>query len=228
MDSISIKLSTDCTVCRTKIPINGLSHQVACPKCFTERNIEMFVWKDILSEAINKGLTLSKDKLESFTWKTGSLAVIYSYHIEYANSLPKDKDGNSIDIEEAVANSKQGYFIHPANNEKISIRSFPEEFLKIFPRKKQIKHQPRTSYEIFILGEEFSQISRPGSGTTTLTASDNIQAVKCTECGSSLEISNLDKNIKCKYCGTHFFIPSSLWQRLYPDKEILQWYFLVK
>jgi len=228
MDSISIRLHTECYACRTKIPVNGLTAQVACPKCFTEKNIEMYIWKSILSESINRGLTLTQDNPESFTWKEGGLTAIHSYHLTYARILPKDKDGNLIDIKDAVTHSKQGYYINPESNEKISIRRFPEEFSKVFPHRKKIKYQQSKPYEIFIMNEEFSQISKPDSGTVILGESDGIKAVKCTECGSPLEISNDDKNIKCSYCGTYFYIPSGLWQRLHPDKEIIEWYFLVE
>ena len=227
MKCISIKLYTPCTTCGTVLPVNGLISELACPKCFTPRKIEPAVWKDILSKSINEGMNLPQDRPETFTWKTGKLSRIMSYHLEFASSLPKKNGDVIVDPDEVVTHAKSGYYIHPASNDKISIREFPVEFSDVMPHGKKIKHSARKLYEIFILGEDFSQISRPESGAVMFDASDTLQALKCTECGSSLDVSNDNKNTRCAHCGTFYYIPSPIWQRLYPDKEIIRWFFLV-
>lgn len=223
-----MKLHTPCTTCGTILPINGLVTGLACPKCFTARNIESAVWKDIMRKSVNEGLNLPQGRPESFTWKTGNFSRIRSYHLEFANSLPEYDGGTAVDLDEVVQHSKAGYFIHPGSNRKISIRDFPGEFSNVMPPGKKIKHAPRTPCRIFVLGEDLSQISRPEPGSITLSVSDGIQALKCTECGGTLDVPGDNNNARCAHCGTLYFIPSALWQRLHPDKEIVAWFLLVE
>lgn len=197
LESFSLRISLDCPICRTHLPVNGVTRKLRCHQCGFDAPSGLAPWTSFFDAELWAEVL----GFEQGTERTTSVLGDWTMKITVGRSAPRCPTckGPPLDPAALAPLAARGQCFCPGCGTAIRVRPADDLCTQLNPQAR------------FVVGE-----SAPDDAALAIEAKTTPVLFACMGCGGGLTVDGSQRQVTCGYCGASSYLPDGLWQKLRP------------